>query len=450
MSSSVKIKRKCRMTSFDGRNSIEGENIMKKILKILTASLALALLFTVLFGYGIVSASGNYELWDDYGYGVRSQIDRIIADGTDISNGAPGDYLALNKYTIYGRYDTLVFEGWAGYDMPMYAVGYTINDGENILEGTLTEVEEGSHAAQYGGDNVSYYSISVPVTEYKEKTKITLLAKLEDDTVVTLNRYDVFYQENKPETKKKTVGLTTGGTGTPVCFSDYASVAFKFKVDEGWRLHQFIVINAPTWDMIGAGLTARIYKWDKDYTTTVNGKCIDTCVIEDHINCTSMVVSFYYIPAGEYLIEFSDFELKIGGYDSTGVAPDQRDVFKYFTDGSIADTNPPQLKMVFEDDEIPPEITPEPTQEPTHEPTEVPTEAPTEVPTEKPTEYDGPEHEPGDLPTDPAAAVTPTEIADKNVDKTNNTNPVLIAIIIALVAFIVIAAVILLIRKKKK
>ena len=347
---------------------------MKKRAIVLITLLIVAALTASLFGYAALGASGNYESWDDYGYGVRSQLDRIIADGTEITNGSPGDYLALNKYTVYGRYDTLVFEGWAGYDMPIVAAGYTIDDGENVFEGQLIEVEEGSHAAQYGGDNVSYYSVSVPVAEYKDNTKITLLAKLEDDSAVALNRYDVYYQENKPEAKKKSVGLTTGGTGAPVCFSDYGSVAFTFKVEEGWRLNQFIVVNAPTWDMIGAGLTARIYKWDKDYETTLKGRCIDTCVIEDHINCTSMVVSFYYIPAGEYLIEFSDFELKIGGYDSTGVVSEQKDVFKYFIDGEPADSNPPQLKMVFEDDSVPPEITPAPTEAPTPEPTQAPAE----------------------------------------------------------------------------
>lgn len=425
----------------------EGKIKMKKRATVFIAALLVAALTASLFGYAVVSASGNYETWDDYGYGVRSQIDRIIADGTDISNGAPGDYLALNKYTIYGRYDTLVFEGWAGYDMPMFAVGYTINDGENIFEGTLTEVEEGSHAGQYGGDNVSYYSIPVPVTDYKEKTKITLLAKLEDDTVVALNRYDVYYQENKPEAKKKTVGLTTGGTGTPVCFSDYSSVAFTFKVEEGWRLNQFIVVNAPTWDMIGAGLTARIYKWDKDYETTINGKCIDTCVIEDHINCTSMVVSFYYIPAGEYLIEFSDFELKIGGYDSTGVVPDQKDIFKYFTNGEIADTNPPQLKMVFEDDSIPPEITPAPTEAPTPEPTEVPTEKPTDEPaaTDAPEITDAPEASDGAKATDNQA----DDPGKKTTDGKNNKWLVPV-IIIAAVVICAAAAGIIVAKKKKK
>ncbi|MBP5633016.1 MAG: hypothetical protein J6Y21_09690 [Clostridia bacterium] len=420
---------------------------MKKRAIVFIIALLVATLTVSLFGYGVVSASGNYESWDDYGYGVRSQIDKIIADGADISNGAPGDYLALNKYTVYGRYDTLVFEGWAGYDMPIVAAGYTINDGENVFEGQLIEAEEGSHAAQFGGDNVTYYSITVPVTEYTEKTKITLLAKLEDDTAVALNRYDVYYQEKKPEAKKKSVGLTTGGTGTPVCFSDYNSVAFTFKVEEGWRLNQFIVVNAPTWDMIGAGLTARIYKWDKDYETTLKGKCIDTCVIEDHINCTSMVVSFYYIPAGEYLIEFSDFELKIGGYDSTGVVPDQKDIFKYFTDGEIADTNPPQLKMVFEDDSIPPEITPAPTEAPTPEPTEAPTEKPTEEPvaTDAPVTTDAPEASDEAKVTD-----KPAEEPGEKTSEANNNKWVAPVIIIAAVVLCAAVAGIIIAKKKKK
>jgi len=416
---------------------IKEEIKVKNGLKLLIAFLAIT---AVLLGTVAVYAQGNYETWSDYGYGVRSQIDKISADGEEISQGAPGDYLGRNNYTVYGRYDTLVFEGWAGYDMPIIAAGYTINDGENVFDGQLTAVEQGSHAAQYGGDFVSYYSITVPVSEYKEKTKITLLVKLEDDTAVALNRFDVYYQEKKPATVKKEVVLTSGGTGTPVCFSDNGSVAFKFKVDENWRLNQFVVVNAPTWDTEGAGLTARIYKWDKDYKTTVSGKCIDTCIIEDHINCTSMVISFYYIPAGEYLIELSDFVLKIGGYDSTAVSADQKDVFKYFIDGEPADSNPPQLKLVFEDDSIPPEITAAPTEVPTSEPTEAPEI--TEVPESDQTDI--PEESATDVP-----AVETEKAAETDNKSANKASPIMIGLI-AFGVLLVIAAVIFLIAKKKK
>ncbi len=357
-----------------------GKRAWISVLAVLTALIMLAGLTTV------VSAETGYTTWDDYGYGVRSQVDSIKGDGNSVTEGLqPGDYLSSNKFTISGKYTTLSFEGWAGYDQPITKVGYAFNDGENVLDGTVIDVEPESHAALYGGDNVKYYHIDVPVGDITQKTKITLLAELEEGEVVALNRYDLYFDTEVKVTKKKTVGITTGGTGTPVCFSDFDAVAFKIQIEDEWRLGQFTVVNAPTWDMVGAGLTARIYKWDTDYDTTVKGKVLDTCVIEDHINCTSMVVEFGYIPAGDYLIEFSDFELKIGGYDATAVAAAQQGAFKYFLDGVEEDSGYPQLKMVLYDNTNPPEITPEPaTPEPTAAPTDAPTDVPTDVPTDAP------------------------------------------------------------------
>lgn len=359
-----------------------GKRAWISVLAVLTALIMLAGLTTA------VSAETGYTTWDDYGYGVRSQVDSIKGDGNSVTEGLqPGDYLSSNKFTISGKYTTLSFEGWAGYDQPITKVGYAFNDGENVLDGTVIDVEPESHAALYGGDNVKYYHIDVPVGDITQKTKITLLAELEEGEVVALNRYDLYFDTEVKVTKKKTVGITTGGTGTPVCFSDFDAVAFKIQIEDEWRLGQFTVVNAPTWDMVGAGLTARIYKWDTDYDTTVKGKVLDTCVIEDHINCTSMVVEFGYIPAGDYLIEFSDFELKIGGYDATAVAAAQQGAFKYFLDGVEEDSGYPQLKMVLYDNTNPPEITPEPA---TPEPTAAPTDAPTDVPTDAPTDAPAP------------------------------------------------------------
>ncbi|MBO7407205.1 MAG: PT domain-containing protein [Clostridia bacterium] len=366
------------MKSFNSKTMRTKKRTLVSVVAVLTALVLLAGLTT------IASAESGYTTWDDYGYGVRSQVDSIKGDGNSVTEGLqPGDYLSSNKFTISGKYTTLSFEGWAGYDQPIMKVGYAFNDGENVLDGTVIDVEPESHAALYGGDNVKYYNIDVPVGGITEKTKITLLAELEDETVVALNRYDLYFDTEVKVTKKKNVGITSGGTGTPVCFSDFDAVAFKIRIEDEWRLGQFTVVNAPTWDMVGAGLTARIYKWDTDYDTTVKGKVLDTCVIEDHINCTSMVVEFGYIPAGDYLIEFSDFELKIGGYDATAVAAAQKDAFKFFLDGVEEDSGYPQLKMVLYDNTNPPEITPEPA---TPEPTEAPTEAPTDVPTEAATD----------------------------------------------------------------
>ena len=402
--------------------------------------ITVGVLLATLFIHGEVRAAGDYETWSDYGYGVRSQLDRIVADGTDIAQGSAGDYLARNQFTVYGRYDLLVFEGWAGYDMPMIGAGYTVNDGENIFEGQLSEAAAESQAAIYGGDNAGYYSIAVPVSEFKEKVKITLLAKLEDDTAVALNRYDIYFQEKRPQAVTKDVVLTTGGTGAPICFSDYGTVGFRFKVEEGWRLGQFIVVNSPTWDMEGAGLVARIYKWDKDYGTTVKGKCVDTCTIEDHINCTSMIISFYYIPAGEYLIELSDFELKIGGYEATDVAASQKDAFGFFIDGDAADANPPQLKLLLEDDAVPPEVTPAPTEKPTAEPADA-TASSEQSP--EPTENAA-------VPGTSAPEATSGQASEPS-EKSSGIDPgVLIGIIGGVAAIIAIAVAVILASKLKK
>ena len=403
-------------------------------------------------GAGFISkvrAAADYTTWDEYGYGVRSQVDSIKGDGNSVTEGLqPGDYLSSNKFTISGKYSTLSFEGWAGYDQVMTKVGYTIDDGENVLNGTMRDVGPEEHAAIYGGDNVKYYQIDVPVGGVTNKIKITLLAELEDETVVCLNRYDLYFESEVKEVKKKNVGITSGGTGTPICFSDFDSVAFKIRIDEEWRLGQFTVVNSPTWDMVGAGLTARIYKWDKDYDTTVKGKVLDTCVIEDHINCTSMVIEFGYIPAGDYLIEFSDFELKIGGYDATSVASAQQGAFKYFQDGEEEDSGYPQLKMVLYDNTNPPEITPEPA---TPEPTAAPTDAPTDAPTEK-TNPDGGQTS---APTDNGGDKdTGKDTGDKdNSDKkdSDNKDKKVLPIVLGCVGAAAVAAVVgVIIAKKRK
>ena len=98
-----------------------------------------------------------------------------------------------------------------------------------------------------------------------------------------------------------------------------------------------------------------------------------------------MIIEFSYIPAGDYVITFTDFELKIGGYDATAVAAPQKGLFEYYVDGEKTNEMIPQLKMVLLDNSNPPEITEEPTPEetPTPEITEEPTTEPTVV-TEKP------------------------------------------------------------------
>lgn len=427
------------------------------VLAVLTAMVILAGL-TVFGGVtgvrpgfaSVVRAAADYTTWDEYGYGVRSQVDSIKGDGNSVTEGlTPGDYLSSNKFTVYGKYTTLEFEGWAGYDQIITKVGYTINDGENVLDGTAEGVDPESHAALYGGDNVKYYHIDVPVSGVTARTKITLLAELEDETVVTLNRYDVYYETEVKEVKKKNVGITSGGTGTPICFSDFDSVGFKIRIEEGWRLGQFTVVNSPTWDMVGAGLTARVYKWDNDYDKTVKGKVLDTCVIEDHINCTSMVIEFGYIPAGDYLIEFSDFELKIGGYDATSVAAGQQGAFKYFQDGYEEDSGYPQLKMVLYDNSNPPEITPEPA---TPEPTAAPTDAPTDVPADEPTEaatdgqVEGQTSKPAESDDDNGGK---DNSDNKDNKKKKNNAPVIIGVAAGVVAVAAAAGVVIAKKRKK-
>ncbi len=413
---------------------------MKKTVLLICAC-ALVLIMTA----GIAAfADSGYETWDDYGYGVRSQVDEIFADGKSISGGSAGDYLSVNQYIIAGKYETLTFKGWAGYDQVITGVGYAIDGGENVFGGELIPAAADSHAAAYGGDNVTYYSIDVPVAGITEKTRLTLLAQLEDGTAVALNRYDVFVQEKKEQIVQKEVALTQGGTGRPICFSDYGSVAFKIHIPEQWRLGQFVVINSPTWDMTGAGLTADIYKWDTDYDTTLKGKSLSTCLIEDHINCTSMVITFGYVPEGDYLVEFTDFELKIGGYEANGPTSEQASTFKYFVDELEETSGIPQLKMVLYDNTVPPQITEAPA---TEVPTEAPTAAPTDVPTDVPDKAtDAPVEDKTQEPADNDATPEP----GNDDDAPKKSGNVVLPIVLGAVGVAVIAAAAVLILKKKK
>ena len=431
---------------------------MKKLITLIVA-IAIVLSVSALHYSNPVAAStsSGYETWDDYGYGVRSQLDEIIADGQSLTGGSAGDYLSINQYTVSGKYETLTFKGWCGYDMPVAGIGYTINGGENVFNGEFTAAEAESHAATYGGDFAIYYSVDVPVSGITEKTRITLIALLEDDTAVALNRYEIYVQEKQEQIVKKDVAITEGGTGQPICFSDYGSVAFKIRIDENWRLGQFVVINSPTWDMTDAGLTACIYKWDNDIDTTLKGKELGTCIIEDHINCTSMVLTFGYIPAGDYLIEFTDFELKIGGYVSNGPTASQKDSFKFYLDGYESDSNIPQLKMVLYDNTVPPEITaapetPIPTENPTAAPTDTATDVPSDNATDEPAVTDSPAVTADQSATDnngQGGTATQAPESDSKSSGNNSALPIILGIIGALIVAAVIAAVILSKKKKK-
>ncbi len=432
---------------------------MKKVFSIL---IAVALL-TGLFAVVNVNAEAQYVDQTDFDGNIHGQaLDIIRGDGVDLyTPGQTSDYLFENSNVVHGPFQTVTMRGWFGVDdLAIKQFGYAIGDNAPVFsDDFFTTTEDAVIGA--GGEYALRYEITMDVSALgEEETLLMPVVKLEDDTVlaVTFNKIKYTTKAAPVVAKPETYLLTTGSNGAAYNFNGHMSIGFRFKIPEGYKLSNFIVVQSPTWNgpNEGIGLTASIYTWTgDDYEETIDNDPIAVYEEVDHKDNSNLVITYDYIPAGEYLIELTEFTGNIGGWMAPEINEKYADMFFPYVDEEEVDTCV-HVKMAVVVDDNPPEPTEVPTAKPTAEPTEVPTEAPaTEAPTDVPATdvpaTDIPATEAGNATENTAAATDNSGSSDTDTKENNKSNTgLVVGIIIAAVAVCAIVAGILIAASKKK
>ena len=364
---------------------------MKRMLAIICAA---AMVFTLFGAVTVNAAASKFVDQNDYDETIVGQsLDIIKGDGTDLYKpGDTGEYLSNNGNTVYGPFATVTMRGWIGFEQEITEFGYVVGDGEPVFSPDFFVETEGPVKAA-GGEYALRFEVTADVSAVTGAARVLPLAKLEDGTVVGATYYNITYTTEKaPEVTSKpvTVNLTADRTNTPVNFSGAGAVGFRFTVPEGMKLVKFTVVQAPTWNgpSTGIGCYATIYRWTgDDYEETIDSEIVAEYAVEDHRDCSNMDITFSYVPAGEYLIELTEFTGNLGGWAATAISDDYAESFFYYLNGE-ENENPVHCKMTLSADDDPPAPTEKPaaTEAPTEKPTEEPTAAPTEAPTAEPTE----------------------------------------------------------------
>ena len=424
---------------------------MKKICAIIVA----ATILLGLFGAVNAGAASSYVSQDDFDGTIRGQaLDIIRGDGVDLyTPGQTGDYLVSTKNTIYGPYQTVTMRGWIGVeDTEIKQFGYVIGDGEPVFsDDFFTETEAAVLGA--GGDYALRYMVTMDVSGLgEEETLLMPVVKLEDGTVlaVTFNQIKYTTKPEPVEEKPVIMQLNNGNTSTPFNFSGHISVGYRFTIPEGYKLDTFTVVQSPTWNgpNTGIGLIASIYRWvNDDYEDTIDQDPLGVFEEEDHKDNANLIVSYDYIPAGEYLIELTEFTGNIGGWMAAQKTAEYEDMFHAYVDEEEVDDSV-LVKMSIVVDNDPPA----PTEVPTEKPTQAPTEVPTEVPaTEAPTDAPATDEPATDAPVATEKASDDTGDKDnKDETKSGANTGLIIGIIAAVVVVAAVAAVIIISKKKKK
>jgi len=102
----------------------------------------------------------------------------------------------------------------------------------------------------------------------------------------------------------KDIAYFTDRGGDPKSFKG-ASFAVQFAIPEGKAASQFYYFQSPTWGShpYGADCYATIYKWNKDYDTTVAGRVLGKLQIYGHGDGEDLIIDFGKIySSGEYLL----------------------------------------------------------------------------------------------------------------------------------------------------
>lgn len=391
------------------------------------------------------------EYNDNGGEFKAAALDQIMVnnEAQDLCKaGSAGDYLAKNKNVIEGVYDNIIFKGWVGFDQEIVKFGYCIGEGDAVLiDNTVIEPEGAVKSA--GGEYAVRYRYPTDVSGITEKTRIIPVAQLQDGTIVEILRYNVSYDPTATGEKEveEDFDITSGAQGAAMQFDNKDSVGFKINIPEGKKLGSFVVVNAPTWgSKDDSGLTAYIYDWKGSYEDTIENDPFASTTIEGHIDCASLMVSFGYVSAGDYLIVFTEFTNMIGGWTSEGgIIEGLEDKFAYFENEEEV-IGVPGMRITYIDNSNPPAPTPVPTEKPTKAPTQAPTEIPvTQAPTEVPATSVPATEAPKD---NTEATQKPAEQQNAETEKGGNTGLV-IGIVAAVVVIAAVVAVVI-VKKKKK
>ena len=164
--------------------------------KVLVTLLALAV-FAASFAGSILTAGAAEEVKDLDSYAPQNaSFDTIYWNGTygsDAQIGADGgaaDWLTANGGAEHhfdnsdASLTTVGLRGWVGFDQPIVAFGYQVNDG-NVYFGNYAEAT-GDDVRNAGGENAQRYNVNIHVLAFSGETKFTAAAKLADGTVVKL------------------------------------------------------------------------------------------------------------------------------------------------------------------------------------------------------------------------------------------------------------------------
>ncbi len=155
------------------------------------------------------------------------KIDGNMASFQAADGGASAALDTVGR-TVDGRANKakkLSIRGWAGFDVPVKAFGYKIDDGEPVF-GEFAQ-ETGSDVKAAGGENASRFEIEIPVDGIVGNHRIVAVAKFENDCVV---EFTPKLGENCPDTS-----FTFCGSATEICdYSEegHGSCFDKVLVDE--------------------------------------------------------------------------------------------------------------------------------------------------------------------------------------------------------------------------
>ena len=171
--------------------------------------------------------------------------------------------------------------------------------------------------------------------------------------------------------------------GNPLLFNSYQSVGFRFEVPEGYSLIDFTLIASPTWGtQANAGFTADLYAWSGNYDESLSSGKLASFTLTKHPDNAPAVLSFGYVPAGQYLINIHSFTGNIGTWESIGLPEKYTGTWGFYLNGIEEKSYLPGTSITVAADGEPAGITPLPETEPpvsdensgneTPEPTETP------------------------------------------------------------------------------
>lgn len=187
--------------------------------------------------------------------------------------------------------------------------------------------------------------------------------------ILALSALILYPTGNVNAAERITVDFCVGSSqGNPRMFTSYGSVGFRFEVPEGYSLERFVLLSCPTWgDQTNAGFTADIYPWQGSYNDSVTGFPLESCVVSQHRDNSSISLPFGYIPAGQYLIHIYGFTDVIGTWEFAGLPDEYAFTWAYYQNGIEEIDYLPGTQMVLIRDDDPHTVlprTPVPTLEP--------------------------------------------------------------------------------------